>query len=145
MQNEKHSNNRCIKERVEARGKKMFLSVKRKVGRQHQRKQQQLGPHGDINSASSEEKNIILNEGIAFDCKFDAIGSRKHTYLICILYFSDRLTQHTRTMAATANVRSLNKAVLQRYLDLPQPDNKVMATYIWIDGTGENVRGIVIT
>jgi hypothetical protein len=35
----------------------------------------------------------------------------------------------------------MDKAVLRRYLDLPQPDNKVMATYIWIDGTGENVRG----
>ncbi len=43
------------------------------------------------------------------------------------------------------SVPALDKAVLQRYLNLPQPDNKVMATYIWIDGTGENVRGIVIT
>ena len=42
------------------------------------------------------------------------------------------------------NVPALDKAVLQRYLNLPQPDNKVMATYIWIDGSGENLRGIVI-
>jgi glutamine synthetase len=43
--------------------------------------------------------------------------------------------------AATTNTPVLDKAVLRRYLELPQPDNKIMATYIWIDGTEENVRG----
>merc|ERR1712071_222372 len=33
-----------------------------------------------------------------------------------------------------------DKAVLDRYMRLPQPDDKIMATYIWIDGTGEHVR-----
>jgi len=33
-----------------------------------------------------------------------------------------------------------NKAVLDRYMKLPIPNNKIQATYIWIDGTGENVR-----
>jgi glutamine synthetase len=41
----------------------------------------------------------------------------------------------------STNVGFTDKAILYRYLQLPQPDNKVMATYIWIDGTGENVRG----
>ena len=39
------------------------------------------------------------------------------------------------------NVGSTDKAILRRYLELPQPDNKVMATYVWIDGTGEQLRG----
>jgi glutamine synthetase len=39
------------------------------------------------------------------------------------------------------NSAGMDKGVLRRYLDLPQPDNKIMATYIWIDGTGENLRG----
>ena len=43
------------------------------------------------------------------------------------------------------NTVVLNKAVLLRYLDLPQPENKIMATYIWIDGTGENLRGIILS
>ena len=33
-----------------------------------------------------------------------------------------------------------NKTSLQRYLDLPQPDDFVQCLYIWIDGTGEGIR-----
>ncbi|XP_073976265.1 glutamine synthetase 2 isoform X1 [Rhodnius prolixus] len=34
----------------------------------------------------------------------------------------------------------MNKTVLNRFLALPLPDNKVQAMYIWIDGTGEYLR-----
>lgn len=34
----------------------------------------------------------------------------------------------------------LSKTVLDRYTSLPLPDGTVIATYIWIDGTGEGVR-----
>lgn len=34
----------------------------------------------------------------------------------------------------------LSKEILSRYADLDLPDGQVIATYIWIDGTGENVR-----
>lgn len=33
-----------------------------------------------------------------------------------------------------------NKTLLDRYLNLPTPQNICQATYVWIDGTGEYVR-----
>jgi len=34
----------------------------------------------------------------------------------------------------------LDKKILEKFLSLPQPEDKIQATYIWIDGTGEYVR-----
>ncbi|XP_050389519.1 glutamine synthetase [Patella vulgata] len=33
-----------------------------------------------------------------------------------------------------------NKTVLSKYLELDQPNGKVMAEYLWIDGSGEGIR-----
>ena len=33
-----------------------------------------------------------------------------------------------------------DKNVLKYFMEMEQPENKVMAEYIWIDGTGEGVR-----
>ncbi|KAK7868680.1 hypothetical protein R5R35_006971 [Gryllus longicercus] len=34
----------------------------------------------------------------------------------------------------------IDKTLLEKFLRLPLPEDRVQATYIWIDGTGENVR-----
>jgi len=34
----------------------------------------------------------------------------------------------------------LDKSILQRYRTLETPSDRVQATYLWIDGTGENIR-----
>lgn len=34
----------------------------------------------------------------------------------------------------------LDKEVMQRYLTIPQPDDTVQAMYVWIDGTGQQLR-----
>ncbi|GFS21503.1 glutamine synthetase, partial [Elysia marginata] len=39
-----------------------------------------------------------------------------------------------------ATVHSSNHPVLDKYLGLEQPDSKIMAEYVWIDGTGEGLR-----
>ncbi|XP_043286455.1 glutamine synthetase 2 cytoplasmic isoform X2 [Venturia canescens] len=46
----------------------------------------------------------------------------------------------SRTMLKDSPNAALNKTVLSRYMDLPQPDNMIQAKYIWIDGTGEGLR-----
>ena len=43
------------------------------------------------------------------------------------------------------NPSATDKQVLKRYLDLPQPNDKSLATYIWIDGSGENLRSKTMT
>lgn len=45
----------------------------------------------------------------------------------------------SRTLETSPNA-CIDKKVLDRYLTLELPENKVQATYIWIDGTGQNVR-----
>ena len=44
-----------------------------------------------------------------------------------------------------ANPSATEKAILQKFLSLPQPDNKVLVTYLWIDGSGQNLRSKTMT
>ena len=41
---------------------------------------------------------------------------------------------------STTDIRPLDKLITEKYLSLPQPSNKILATYVWIDGTGEQLR-----
>jgi glutamine synthetase len=43
------------------------------------------------------------------------------------------------------NPSATDKTVLNRFLSLPQPDDKVLVTYLWIDGSGESLRSKTMT
>ncbi|XP_058812801.1 glutamine synthetase 2 cytoplasmic isoform X2 [Topomyia yanbarensis] len=45
----------------------------------------------------------------------------------------------SKTLEESPNAH-INKTLLDKYMSLPLPEGKIIATYIWIDGTGENVR-----
>lgn len=50
------------------------------------------------------------------------------------------LTLTKRTLMAHNINHILNKKVMDRYMRLPLPCNKILATYVWIDGSGINMR-----
>lgn len=66
-----------------------------------------------------------------------------HAWIFFINYFFSfwnySLLQMSKTLETSPNA-CIDKKVLDRYLTLELPENKVQATYIWIDGTGQNVR-----
>lgn len=43
------------------------------------------------------------------------------------------------------NPFATDKQVLRKFLELEQPEDKILATYVWIDGTGENLRSKTMT
>ncbi|XP_047485998.1 glutamine synthetase-like [Penaeus chinensis] len=43
-------------------------------------------------------------------------------------------------MLSLGNTPATNKTVLDRYMKLPIPDDKCQVMYVWVDGSGENLR-----
>jgi len=43
------------------------------------------------------------------------------------------------------NPSATNKHVLSKFMELEQPQDKILATYVWIDGSCENLRSKTMT
>ncbi|CAF1054245.1 unnamed protein product [Adineta steineri] len=65
----------------------------------------------------------LLLKNVLESCRFNLISRRTVVKLQC-----------------TTDIRPLDKLITNKYLSLPQPSDKLLATYIWIDGTGEQLR-----
>ena len=48
--------------------------------------------------------------------------------------------RHTVINSSERRIIGTNYRRVYRYMSLPQPDDKIQCTYVWIDGTGEHLR-----
>lgn len=56
-----------------------------------------------------------------------------------IKYFSTSKIRNSCILDHSPNTK-LDKELIDRYLSLPLPECKIQIEYVWIDGTGENIR-----
>lgn len=62
------------------------------------------------------------------------------TTLCTLKLYKNVLFLQKRTMLKHSINHIMNKKVMDRYMRLPMPCNKVLATYVWIDDSGINMR-----
>ena len=73
-------------------------------------------------------------------CLFFIRNFHKRNNVNNVRYLSVTHTHRMNSVLKHSPNWRMNKTVLNKFLALPQPENKCIVSYIWIDGTGENLR-----
>lgn len=60
--------------------------------------------------------------------------------IIYYLFFQTYLKKNRFEISELKMTDKAGKTVLHRYMRIPQPDDRVMCEYLWVDGSGEGIR-----
>lgn len=77
--------------------------------------------------------NVVITVGFGnFSNRFSSF-----VFLFVLLFAVVKMANPVLNQSPNA---AINKSILSRYLSIPQPEDKIQAMYVWIDGSGEYVR-----